>query len=101
MDRVLFGAGIVQADTKYTRVGNNLEVSIQNTADKIVVQSWYLGSQYQVEQFRYADGTTVTNTQVAGLLSAVAVFGARSAAETTRAVRTTQWRNTDYLVAQP
>ena len=52
-----------QAGTTFVRNGNNLEVSILNTTDRLVVQNWYLGSQYQVEQFRYADGSTVTNSR--------------------------------------
>ena len=60
---------------------------------------WYLGSQYQVEQFRCADGSTVTSSQVAGLLSAMAVFSAPAAAETTPVMRSTPWRHADYLVA--
>lgn len=99
VDQVLVGAGIVQADTKFVRNGNNLEVSILGTTDKLVVQNWYLGSQYQVEQFRYADGSTVTSSQVAGLLSAMAVFSAPAAMQTTQVMRSTQWRHADYLVA--
>jgi trimeric autotransporter adhesin len=98
-DRLLFGAGIVKADTKYTRVGNNLEVSILNTADKLVIQDWYLGNQYQVEQFKYADGTTLTATQAAGLVGAMAAFAA-PAADATQPVphmRAQQWRGVDLL----
>ena len=101
VDQVLLGAGIVQADTRFVRNGNNLEVSVLGTADKLVVQNWYLGSQYQVEQFRYADGSTVTNNQVAGLLSAMATFSAPAAAESTPTMRTTPWRHPDYAVALP
>ena len=101
VDQVLLGAGIVQADTTFVRNGNNLEVSVLGTADKLVVQNWYLGSQYQVEEFRYADGSTVTNNQVAGLLSAMATFSAPTAAETTPRMRTTPWRHPDYAVALP
>ena len=101
VDQVLFGAGIAQADTSFVRNANNLEVSILNTVDKLVVQNWYLGTQYQVEEFRYADGSTVTNSQVEGLLSAMASFGAPASAvaEPMMSARTTQWRNVDFAVA--
>lgn len=101
-DRVLFGAGIAKADTGFVRNGNNLEVSIAGTTDKLVVQNWYLGTQYQVELFQYADGTSTTNAQVAGLLSAMAAFTAPAAALVTTGstMRTAQWRLMDYAVAQ-
>ncbi len=98
-DRVLFGAGIVQADTRYTRSGNNLEVAILNTTDKLVIKDWYLGSQYQVEQFRYADGSTVANNQMAGLLSAMASFSAPAVMQTAQVNTSAVWRNPEYLVA--
>ncbi len=86
-DRVLFGAGIVQADTNYVRSGNNLEVRINGSADKLVVKDWYLGSKYQVEQFRYVDGSMVTNSQVAGLIGAMAGFANGAAAASASLVR--------------
>jgi Ca2+-binding RTX toxin-like protein len=99
-DRLLFGAGIVKADTKFTRAGNNLEVAILNTADKLVIQDWYLGSQYQVEQFKYADGTTLTAAQAAGLVGAMAAFAAPTAVAASESVphmRAQQWRGVDLL----
>lgn len=99
VDQVLLGAGIVQTDTSFVRVGNNLELSVLGATDKLVMQNWYLGSQYQVEQFRYSDGTTTTNSQVAGLLSAMASFGAEAAAETAPKLRNMQWKHPEYAVA--
>lgn len=94
VDRVILGAGIVQADTAYRRVGNNLEVSIAGTSDKLIIKDWYLGSQYQVEEFKYSDGTTITSSQVAGLLSAMASFGGASAAAlgSSQSAGGTDWR---------
>lgn len=99
VDQVMLGAGIAQVDTSFVRMGNNLELSILGTSDKLVVQNWYLGSQYQVEQFRYADGTTITNSQVADLLSAMASFGAEAAAETSPTMRNMQWKYPEYVVS--
>ena len=101
-DRMLFGAGIAKADTRFVRNGNNLEVSIAGTTDKLVVQNWYLGTQHQVELFQYADGTNTTNAQVAGLLSAMAAFTAPAAALVTAGSTkwTADWRRVDYAVAQ-
>ncbi len=97
VDKLLFGAGIVQGDTSFAHVGNNLEVSILGTADKLVVQNWYLGSQYQVEQFKYVDGTVISNTQVATMASAMAAFAAPAAVADDAAVRSAQWRPSDLV----
>jgi Ca2+-binding RTX toxin-like protein len=78
-DRVQFAAGIAQADIAYKKVGNNLEALVNGTTDKIVVQDWYLGAQYHVEEFRFNDGSIVTDAQVQGLVSAMAAFSASSA----------------------
>lgn len=75
-DRVQIGAGIVQADLRYSRVGNNLEALINGTTDKLIFQNWYLGNQYHVEDFRFNDGSVLTDTQVQGLVSAMAGFSA-------------------------
>jgi Ca2+-binding RTX toxin-like protein len=102
-DEVLFGAGIALADTTFTRSGNNLQVAIAGASDRLVVQNWYLGSQYQVEQFRYADGSVRTGAQVAAqvtaLVSAMAAFEAPAEAEPAAVMRNTQWRLTDLAVA--
>src|SRR5262249_19814515 len=41
IDKVKFGAGIAASDVTFTRVGNNLRVTIANAADTLTVQSWY------------------------------------------------------------
>ena len=69
-DVVQFGSGIGAADLIFTHVGNNLEVAIAGTSDKVVVQNWYLGTQYHMEQFKLADGTIVSDTQVPASLTA-------------------------------
>jgi len=90
-DRVQFAAGIVQGDITYAHVGNNLEARINGSTDKIVVQDWYLGSQYHVEEFRFNDGSVLTDSQVQGLVSAMASFSAASSGQTSG---TTVWRGT-------
>jgi Ca2+-binding RTX toxin-like protein len=70
---------IKQADVRFTQAGNNLEMSLLNTTDKLVLQNWYLGSAYHVEQFRFSDGTVLTDTQAQGLVGMMAAFGAQPA----------------------
>lgn len=75
-DRVEFALGIVQSDLTFSRSGNSLVTSVNGTADQLVVQDWYIGVQYRVEEFRFADGGILTDSQVQGLVSAMAAFSA-------------------------
>jgi Ca2+-binding RTX toxin-like protein len=77
-DSVSFAPGIAQSDLRYRRVGNSLEASIVGTNDKLVFQSWYLGSRYHVEDFRFSDGSVLTDSQVQSLVGAMATFNASS-----------------------
>lgn len=75
-DRVDFGS-LNHDAVKFTHVGNDLEVKITGTSDKLVIKNWYLGTKYQVEDFVFADGTW-TGDQVAPaanrLIDAMAEF---------------------------
>ena len=59
-------------------MGNNLEMLLSGTSDKLVFQDWYLGSQYHVEEFRFADGTML-DSAVQSLATAMAIFGGEEA----------------------
>jgi len=82
LDRVQLAADITQADLNFQRTGNNLEALIGDGSDRVIVQNWYLGDQYHVEEFRFNDGSVLTDTQVQGLVSAMAGFNAPAAATT-------------------
>ena len=56
------------------------EVLLNGTADKLVMQNWYLGGQYHVEEFRFSDGSVLLDTQVQSLVSAMASFNAPTSA---------------------
>jgi Ca2+-binding RTX toxin-like protein len=75
-DLIEFGSGLVQSDLTFSKSGNHLVASINGTADQLLVQDWYLGAQYRVEEFRFTDGTVLSDTQVQGLISAMAGFSA-------------------------
>ncbi|PTQ88962.1 calcium-binding protein, partial [Agitococcus lubricus] len=65
------------------RVGNNLEVSIIGTSDKVVVKSWYLSTDNQVEQFKTTDGNmTLLSTDVQALVNAMASIAPPSLGQT-------------------
>ena len=73
------GAGLTAADLKFARSGNNLVASVNGTTDSLTLQDWYLGAAYQVEEFRFANGDVMTNSQVQALVSAMAGFTTGSA----------------------
>lgn len=78
-DRVDFGT-LNRNDVKFVHNGDDLEARIIGASDKLVIKDWYLGTQYRVEDFVFADGTW-TGDQVAPamnlLVGAMARFGAR------------------------
>ena len=80
-----FDAGIATDQLWFTKVGNNLDVSIIGTSDKFTLSNWYLGSQYHVEQFKTSDGKTLLDSQVQNLVNAMAAFSPPAAGQTTLA----------------
>jgi hypothetical protein len=58
-------------------------VSVIGTSDRFSINNWYLGSQYQIEQFKSGNNKTLTNTQVNNLVSAMAAFSPPAAGQTT------------------
>jgi Ca2+-binding RTX toxin-like protein len=81
-DIAKFDANIASNQLWFTKVGNNLEVSIIGTSDKFVMGNWYLGNQYHVEQFKSGDGKTLLDSQVQNLVSAMASFTPPAAGQT-------------------
>jgi Ca2+-binding RTX toxin-like protein len=73
-DLARFETGIATDQLWFQHVGSNLEVSIIGTADKFVMNNWYLGNQYHVEQFKTSDGKTLLDSQVSNLVDAMAAL---------------------------
>lgn len=82
-DVARFDAGIATDQLWFVKTGNNLDVSIIGTTDKLTMTNWYLGSQYHVEQFKTSDGKTLLDSQVQNLVSAMAAFSPPAAGQTT------------------
>ncbi len=66
-----------------TKSGNNLDISVIGTTDKVTIQNWYSGNAYHVEQFKTADGKTLLDSQVVNLVSAMASMTPPAAGQTT------------------
>ncbi len=73
-DVVKFGAGIAQADIKFTQSGNALVAKIKSTSEALTIQDWHLSANNRVEEFRFNDGTVLTNVQAQALVGAMAAF---------------------------
>lgn len=82
-DVARFDTGIATDQLWFVKTGNNLDVSIIGTADKLTMTNWYLGNQYHVEQFKTSDGKTLLDSQVQNLVSAMAAFSPPAAGQTT------------------
>lgn len=80
-DAVQFGADIAHDQLWFTRLGNDLQVQVIGTSDRVAVQNWYLGSAYQVEALHAGDGYTLLNTQVEQLVQAMASFAPPASGE--------------------
>jgi Ca2+-binding RTX toxin-like protein len=90
-DLVVLQGTVTQADVAFSQAGNNLEMLIGATGDKLVFTNWYLGSQYHAEEFRFTDGSVLTDSQAQGLVGAMAAFSA-TAADTSSGMTTSQVR---------
>jgi len=73
-DIVFFGGGIAQGDIRFTQNGNALVASIQGTTDTLTIQDWYVGTQNRIEEFRFNDGSVLTDVQAQALVGAMAAF---------------------------
>jgi Ca2+-binding RTX toxin-like protein len=82
-DTLQLGADIASAQLWFARSGSNLEVSVIGTGDKAVINGWYGGNRYHVEQFRSGDGKLLLDSQVDGLVNAMAAFAPPAAGQTT------------------
>ncbi|WP_411880470.1 calcium-binding protein [Polaromonas sp. YR568] len=82
-DTVSFASGIANNQLWFNHTGNDLQIGIVGTADKMTVQNWYLGSQYHVEQVKTGDGKVLLDTQVEALVQAMAGFVPPAMGQTT------------------
>ena len=82
-DLAQFGAGIASDQLWFRHVGNNLEVSVIGTDDKLTIQSWYGGTANHVERFQTADNKRLLDSKVETLVQAMAAFAPPAAGQTT------------------
>jgi Ca2+-binding RTX toxin-like protein len=81
-DILELSSGINYNQLWFRKLGNNLEVKVIGSTDQVTVENWFLGSAYQIEQFK-AGGKTLLNTDVLKLVNAMAAFAPPAAGQTT------------------
>ena len=72
LDKVKFLPNINPEQIWFQHVGNNLEVSIIGSQDKLVIKDWYQSSNTHVEQFETAGGLRLSHSQIENLVTAMA-----------------------------
>lgn len=83
VDIAQFGSGVGADQLWFEQSGNDLKVSVIGSYDSILVENWYMGDRYHVEQFKTSDGMTLLDSQVQNLVQAMAGFSPPVAVETT------------------
>lgn len=81
LDQLLFADGINANQLWFRQNGNNLDVSVIGTTDKVSVANWYSGNSYHVNQVVAADGKTLLESKVQNLVNAMAAFGVPAGGE--------------------
>ncbi len=78
-DRLVFEDGIDAHQLWFTKTGNDLEVQVVGTADKVTIAGWYSGAEHQMDSIETADGTVLLDSMVGRLVQAMAGFAPPSA----------------------
>ncbi|SDJ06238.1 Hemolysin-type calcium-binding repeat-containing protein, partial [Pseudomonas flavescens] len=81
VDVLQFGSDLSPEQLWFQRNGNNLDILVQGTEDRVTVSNWYSGSAYRVETLQAANGLALTESRVQNLVDAMAAFGAPAGGE--------------------
>lgn len=66
-DTISFKSGVAVADILFVKVGNDLLISINGASDTLTIKDQFGSTYAKVENFTFADGTTLTSLEVADL----------------------------------
>ncbi|MCY1347779.1 RTX calcium-binding nonapeptide repeat (4 copies) [compost metagenome] len=81
LDQLVFADGITAGQLWFRKSGNNLDVSVIGTSDKVSISNWYSDSNYHLNQITSTDGKTLLESQVQNLVNAMAAFGVSAGGE--------------------
>ncbi len=79
----MFGTGVATDQLWFQQAGNDLEIDIIGTSDKITIANWYSGGANHVEQIKTSDGKVLLDSAVQNLVQAMAAFSPPAAGQTT------------------
>ncbi|OYU00063.1 MAG: hypothetical protein CFE40_01740 [Burkholderiales bacterium PBB1] len=82
-DRLDILAGATEDQIWLRQVGNNLELSVIGTTDRLTINGWYASTSNRIESVRLADGQALLASQVQQLVNAMASFAPPAAGQTT------------------
>ena len=68
-DWLLLVDGLTQDKLVFTQVADDLVITITDSADKITVKNWFLGSDYQIDYIQPDGGFGIPAAQIASLLT--------------------------------
>ncbi|KVP17154.1 hypothetical protein WJ84_02420 [Burkholderia ubonensis] len=73
-DTVQYAADIASDQLWFSHVGNDLQVAVIGSSDKVSIRDWYKDPANHVQQFVAGDGKVLLDSQVEQLVSAMASF---------------------------
>lgn len=80
-DRIELAAGVIASQVTLIRSGNNLQVAIAGSADRLTIVNWYTNVANRIETIRLFDGTVI-NGSTAPLTKQTAQFDLPSTVKT-------------------
>ena len=88
LSRSYFSLALIYQETEnwenaLTHFHNALKYTTHGSSDKFIVQDWYKGSAYHVEQFKTADNRLLLDNRVENLVQAMAAFAPPAAGQST------------------
>ncbi len=72
-DQVVFDDGLTMEDLWFSQVGNDLQITLVGTDDKLIIDDWYNGTYYRIDEFHAGD-LQLHRDQVDQLVNAMASF---------------------------
>lgn len=83
-DQLAFLGAIRSDQLWFAKSGNNLQISLIGTSDKVTINNWYIGDNNKIESITaQGNGKTLSYAKVNDLVNAMAEFTAPAAGQTT------------------
>lgn len=73
-DKVVVGGGVTEEQVWFQRVGDDLQLMLIETNDKLIIQNWFYGYAYHLDSIQLSNGKQLAEAQIDALVSAMAAF---------------------------